>query len=176
MIDAIRHTIIKTIAVGHNPEYVTLTPDERFALVTNLGSDTVSVVDADALSVVKEIPVQADGPHGIAFSTDGDMAYVSNMNSSDISVINMTTGQVITTFPSGGIEPHQIVLKKPSISIADGESKGNDNNNNASAAPVAQVYVDIANDPGEQARGLMFKKNLEWNNGMLFVFEDENFA
>lgn len=33
--------------------------------------------------------------------------------------------------------------------------------------------MDIANDPEEYSRGLMFKKSLEWNNGMLFVFEDE---
>jgi YVTN family beta-propeller protein len=172
VIDATRHEVIKTIPVGERPEYVTLTPDERFAIITNLGSDTVSIVDAKAPQVVKEIPVGGNGPHGIAFSADGDMAYVSNMNSSDISVINMTPGQVAATFPSGGTEPHQIVLKKPSISIARGESKGNDNDS-AAAVLIAEVYVDIANDPWEHARGLMFEKDLEWNNGMLFVYEDE---
>jgi YVTN family beta-propeller protein len=173
VIDATRHEVIKTIPVGDRPEYVALTPDERFAIVTNLGSDSISIVDAKALQVVKEIQVGSDAPHGIAFSADGDMAYVSNMNSSDISVINMTTGQVAAVFPSAGIEPHQIVLKKPSISIASVESQDNNDNNNATAIPIAEVYVDIANDPWEHARGLMFKKNLEWNNGMLFVYEDD---
>jgi YVTN family beta-propeller protein len=172
VIDATRHQVIKTIPVGDRPEYVALTPDERFALVTNLGSDTVSIVDAESLQVVKEIPVGGNGPHGIAFSPDGDMAYVSNMDSSDISVINMTTGQIIATFPSGGVEPHQIILKKPSVSIASAESRGNGSNNNSTTVSIPEVYVDIANDPSEHARGLMFKKNLEWNNGMLFVFED----
>src|SRR5919108_3259739 len=170
VIDATRHEVIKTIPVGNNPEYVALTPDERFAFVTNLGSDTVSIVDTEALEVIKEIPAGGDGPHGIAFSADGDIGYISNMKSSDISVI-MTTGQIIATFPSRGIEPHQIVLKKPSVSIASAESKGNDNN--ATTISITQVYVDIANDPWEHARGLMFKKNLEWNNGMLFVYEDD---
>jgi YVTN family beta-propeller protein len=175
VIDATRHEVIKTLPVGDRPEYVALTPDERFAIVTNLGSDTISIVDAKALQVVKEIPVGSDAPHGIAFSADGDMAYISNMNSSDISVINMTTDQVTATFLSGGIEPHQIVLKKPSISIASVESQDNDNKNiNATAIPIAEeVYVDIANHPWEHARGLMFKKNLERNNGMLFVYEDD---
>jgi YVTN family beta-propeller protein len=172
VIDATRHQVIKTIPVGDNPEYVALTPDERFAFVTNLGSDTVSIVDVKALEVVKEIPVGGDGPHGIAFSADSNMAYISNMKSSDISVINMTTGEVTATFPSGGIEPHQIVLKKPSISIASPEGKDKDNNN-ATTVSIAEVYVDIANDPSEHARGLMFKKNLEWNNGMLFVYEED---
>jgi YVTN family beta-propeller protein len=173
VIDATRHEVIKTIPVGNRPEYVALTPDERFAFVTNLGSDTVSIVDTESLQVVKEIPVGGNGPHGIAFSPDGDMAYISNMDSSDISVINVTTGQIIATFPSGGIEPHQIILKKPSIGIASAESRDS-GNNNSTTVPLPEVYVDIANDPSEHARGLMFKKNLEWNNGMLFVFDDEN--
>ncbi|HJU35733.1 MAG TPA: beta-propeller fold lactonase family protein, partial [Nitrososphaera sp.] len=113
VIDAIRHEIIKTIPVGNNPEYVALTPDQRFALVTNLGSDTVSVIDVNSLSVVREIPISGDGPHGIAFSADGGVAYISNMNSSDISVVNVATGQIIAMFPSSGIEPHQIVLRNP---------------------------------------------------------------
>jgi YVTN family beta-propeller protein len=178
VIDATRHEVIKTIPVDNRPEYVALTPDERFAIVTNLGSDTVSMLDAKALEIVKEIPVAGIGPHGIAFSADGDMAYISNMNSSDISAINMTTGQITATFPSGGIEPHQIVLKKPSISIAGANSKDYDKDNAATTTttttvPIAEVSIDIANDPWEHARGLMFKKNLEWNNGMLFVYEDD---
>jgi YVTN family beta-propeller protein len=172
VIDATSHEIIKTIPVGNRPEYVALTPDERFALVTNLGSDTVSIVDTESLQIVKEIPASGNGPHGIAFSPDGDIAYISNMDSSDISVINVTTGQIITTFSSGGVEPHQIILKKPSVSIASAESGGN-RNNNSSIVSIPEVYVDIADDPSEHARGLMFKKNLEWNNGMLFVFGDE---
>jgi YVTN family beta-propeller protein len=163
VIDATKHEIIKTIPVGDKPEYVALTPDESFAFVTNLGADTVSVVDTDSLEVVKEIEGVGDGPHGIAFSANGDLAYISNMESSKISVINVTSGQVTGTFPSGGVELHQIVAKKPAISIISAEN----------ATATQDVYVDIADDSEEHSRGLMFKKSLEWNNGMLFVFEDE---
>jgi YVTN family beta-propeller protein len=188
IIDATKHELIKTIPVGNKPEYVALTPDQRFAFVTNLGSDTVSIVDTRTLSVVKEVPLGGDGPHGIAFSADGDMAYVSNMNSSDISVIDVTTGQEIARFPSGGAEPHQIVLKKPFVGIVASAQIEDDNNNNdninvtttttttttTTSIPMAEVYVDIANDRLELARGLMFQENLESNNGMLFVYDDED--
>jgi YVTN family beta-propeller protein len=163
VIDATKHKIIKTIPVGEKSEYVALTPDERFAFVTNLGADTVSVVDANSLEVVEEIQGVGDGPHGIAFSADGDLAYISNMNSNDISVINVTSGQVTGKFPSGGVELHQIVAKKPAVSIMSAEN----------ASTTQDVYVDIADDSEERSRGLMFKKSLEWNNGMLFVFENE---
>ncbi len=158
VIDTEKHEIIKTITVGKNPEYVTFTPDERFAYVTNLESDTVSIIDAGTLEVVKKIPV-GDGPHGIAFSADGDFTYVSNMKGNDVSVIDTSSGNVIVTIPVGN-EPHQLVTKKPLIKIVSSNS-------------VVPVYVDIANDPEERSRGLMFRKSLEWNNGMLFVFNEE---
>jgi len=38
---------------------------------------------------------------------------------------------------------------------------------------ITPVYVEIADDVEERARGLMFRNSLEWNNGMLFIFEEE---
>ena len=35
------------------------------------------------------------------------------------------------------------------------------------------VYVEIADVPHERNQGLMFRESLEWNRGMLFVFEEE---
>lgn len=35
------------------------------------------------------------------------------------------------------------------------------------------VYVEIADDPHERDQGLMFRENLEWDRGMLFVFDEE---
>jgi YVTN family beta-propeller protein len=99
VIDAQKHEIIKTIPVGKQPEYVKLSPDERFAYVTNLGEDTVSKIDLRNLEVIKsKIPV-GKGPHGIAFSEDGEIAYISNMKSNDVSVIDTSTDKVIDTIP-----------------------------------------------------------------------------
>ena len=158
VIDAEKNEIIKTIIVGERPEYVALTPTESFAYVTNLGSDTVSIIDTRSLKVVNEIQV-GNGPHGIAFSSDGDFAYVSNMNSNDVSVIDTASNEVVATIPVG-IEPHQLVIKMPLIRIVSDNS-------------IIPVYVEIANDPTEQSRGLMFRKSMEWNNGMFFVFDED---
>ena len=158
IIDAEKHEIIKTIIVGERPEYVALTPDESLAYVTNLGSDTISIIDTRSFEVVNEIQV-GDGPHGIAFSSDGDFVYVSNMNGNDVSVIATASNEIVATIPVG-IQPHQLVIKMPLIRIVSDNS-------------IISVYVEIANDPAEQSRGLMFRKSMEWNNGMFFVF-DEN--
>ena len=169
VIDAYKHEIIKTIPVGNNPQYVALTPDETLAYVTNMDSNTVSIVDAQKIEVINEIPV-GDGPVGIAFSADGgDLAYVSNMRGNDVSVINATNGKVVDTLPAGGQGPQQIVARKPEIEVV--RSVENNNNNNSSV--IARVFVEVADDEDETMRGLMFRKHLAWNAGMLFAFHNE---
>jgi YVTN family beta-propeller protein len=170
VIDAYKHEIIKTIPVGDNPQYVALTPDETLAYVTNMDSNTVSIVDAQKIEVINEIPV-GDGPNGIAFSADGgDLAYVSNMRGNDVSIINATNSRVIATISAGGVGPHQIVARKPDIEIV--RTADNINNNNNSSV-IARVFVEVADDQDETMRGLMFRKHLPWNAGMLFVFHNE---
>ena len=162
VIDAQKHEVINTIPVGKNPEYVELSPHETIGYVANLGSDTVSKIDLTTLQVIAEIPV-GKGPHEIAFSADGDLVYVSNMKGNNVSIINTSTDKVVATIPVGGIEPHQIVIKKPYVKIIS------DEDNYTTGIPV---YVDVANDPKEQSKGLMFRKSMEWNTGMLFVNDD----
>lgn len=162
VIDSNKHEIIKNITVGTKPEYVKLSPDEKFAYVTNLGSDTVSKINLSTYEVINEIPV-GKSPHGIAFSADGNLMYISNMRSNDISIISTADDKVLSTIPAGGKEPHQIVLKKPSITILS--------ENTTSFTPP--IFIEIADDPFEQTKGLMYRSSLEWNNGMLFAFENE---
>ena len=40
---------------------------------------------------------------------------------------------------------------------------------------LISVNVEIADDNDERARGLMFRENLDQNEGMLFVFDDEDY-
>ena len=60
-----------------------------FLYVTNSTSNTVSVVDAESLSVIREIPVGRE-PFGLAFSPDGRRLFVANAQSREISVIDTT--------------------------------------------------------------------------------------
>lgn len=166
-IDSRKHEIIKSIAVGDSPEYVALNPDQTLAYVSNMDSNTVSIVDAD--KVINEIRV-GNGPYGIAFSADGgDLAYVSNTRGNDISVINTTSSNVTSTISAGGAGPHQIVARKPDIEIV--RTENNNNNNNSSV--IGRIFVEVPDDREEFARGLMFRKHLPWNAGMLFAFDDE---
>jgi YVTN family beta-propeller protein len=44
-IDTATRSVVATIAVGHNPVDVSITPDGTQAYVTNAGSNTVSVIN-----------------------------------------------------------------------------------------------------------------------------------
>ena len=164
-VDAYKHETIKNIPVGSSPKYIALSPDERLAYVTNTDSNTVSVVDTREIELINEIPV-GYGPYGIALSADGDLMYVSNTRENDVSVINTTSTRVIAIFPSGGTGPHQIVARKPDIDII----RTADNYNSST---IAHVFLEVADNEDEMIRGLMFRKNLPWNLGMLFVFYND---
>ena len=49
--------LLDSVDVGRSPDWVTLTPDSKFAYVANAGSNSVSVVDLVALKEVTKIPV-----------------------------------------------------------------------------------------------------------------------
>lgn len=168
VIDSDKHEVIKTIRVGDNPQYVAFNPDETLAYVTNMDSNTVSIVDAH-IEVVNEISV-GNGPYGIAFSADGgDLAYISNMRGNDVSIINTTSSNITATLSAGGTEPHQIVARKPDVEIVRTE----DNNSNSNSSVIARVFVEVPDDLEEFSRGLMFRKHLPWNAGMLFAYNNE---
>ncbi|MDQ3840017.1 MAG: DUF192 domain-containing protein [Thermoproteota archaeon] len=184
VIDLVENRVIKNIDSGNTPHGLHFTKDgSRLFIVdmhsdtlsviysqtyvTNLGEDTVSKIDLRNLEIIKsKIPVGM-GPHVIAFSADGDLAYISNMNGNDISFIDTFTDKVIATIPTGGIELHQIVAKKPDIQIIPYQ-----NGSAVKTNKIPSVFIEIADDPHERERGLMFRKYLEPNNGMLFVYNE----
>jgi len=71
-----------------------------FAYITNMGSNTTSVIDIANNTVTATVPV-GSGPEGVAVSPDGSKVYVANNESNDISVINTTDNTVIATVPVG---------------------------------------------------------------------------
>ena len=77
------------------------------AYVTNSSSDTVSVIDTNANSVIATISV-GNEPFGVAVTSDGRRVYIANEFS--VSVIDAVTNAVITTIP--------IAAQPPAIGVA----------------------------------------------------------
>lgn len=100
VIDTTADTVAAKVSVGMHPAHVVLTPDGRFAYVTNGGENTVSVVDTEARRVVATIPVGAY-PHGIRISPDGKQAYVANQKGGTVSVIDTEARKEVAQIPVG---------------------------------------------------------------------------
>jgi YVTN family beta-propeller protein len=92
---------VQKVPVGSNPAQVAIYPDNRYALVSNQGtedqpSNTVSKVDLSTKKIVSTIQV-GKGAYGIAMNEKGTFAYVTNMYDDTVSVIDNTKNQVIKT-------------------------------------------------------------------------------
>jgi YVTN family beta-propeller protein len=98
----------QVIQVGPVPKYVALTPDGRYALVSNWCSDDVSVVDVATKREVRRVPIGRH-PRGIAIDQASKVAYVAVMGGTDIVRIDLSTWQT-SKFLNVGQGPRHLVL------------------------------------------------------------------
>ena len=82
------YTIDAVYPVGSVPKVVKVTPDNKYVLVTNWCSYTVSIISVEKQKLVKTIKI-GRYPRGIAISTDSTYAYVAEMGGSNIHRIDL---------------------------------------------------------------------------------------
>jgi YVTN family beta-propeller protein len=75
--------------VGSVPKVVAVTPDNKYILVSNWCSYTVTVISVESGKTVKSIKI-GRYPRGIAITQDSKYAYVAEMGGSHIHRIDMT--------------------------------------------------------------------------------------
>jgi YVTN family beta-propeller protein len=67
---------------------ITVTVDGQLVLAVNPDSNTLSVVDASAKSLLAEVPVGAN-PQSVTVSASGALAYVANKDADTVSVVDL---------------------------------------------------------------------------------------
>ena len=75
-----------------------------FAYVTNLNSNSVSVIDLASNTVTATVTV-GSGPFGVAITPNGAFAYVANTGSNSVSVIDIQAVKLVTEIQTGGQVP-----------------------------------------------------------------------
>jgi YVTN family beta-propeller protein len=93
--------------VGSVPKVVEVTPDNKYLLVTNWCSYTLTVISIETQKTVKTIKI-GRYPRGISVSKDSKKAYVAEMGGNRIHVINLEDFTV--TFIPIGSNPRAIVF------------------------------------------------------------------
>ena len=102
------------IVTERTPKIIKITPDEKYALVANWHSNSVSIVDVQTYQTIKNIRLGGETwykPRGIAVSSDSKKAYVANMRGGTISVLDLATLDVIEDIPVT-LNPRHVLLAK----------------------------------------------------------------
>lgn len=111
--DRKRLTTIAAPARGIGHAY--LSPDGRYALITQYNDSVVPVLDLSSLKVVATINAGGGGHMGhAAFTADSSKAYINNRKADEVVVVDMRRFEItrrIKTAPSG--EAQAMVLNRP---------------------------------------------------------------
>ena len=94
-------------SVGSVPKVVEVTPNNKYVLVANWCSYTVSIISVAEQKVVKTVKI-GKYPRGIAISKDSSKAYVAEMGGNRVHVINLE--DFSTSYIPIGSNPRAIVL------------------------------------------------------------------
>lgn len=96
--------LVKTIAVGKDPDAIAVNPDDHTAYVANATSDSVSVLSLSTgtigARVTDSIPVGRK-PFAVTIVPTAHTAYIVNKNAGTVSSINTKTDRVTSTIPVG---------------------------------------------------------------------------
>ncbi|MDE1871571.1 MAG: beta-propeller fold lactonase family protein [Candidatus Micrarchaeota archaeon] len=103
------------------PNFVAFTPSGNAAYVTDLYSNTVSIIDVQTNTVTGYIPVGLS-PGGIAVNPQGNLAYSVNFGSGNVSVIDTATNKVIKSI-NVGTNPSSVAFS-PSGKVAYVPNRG----------------------------------------------------
>ena len=104
--------IDQVILVGAVPKYLTVSPDNKYVVVSNFCSLDVSIIDVSSGKELQRIDVGLH-PRGIAITHDSSTAYVTVMGGGIIAAIDLQdfTTRTIT---SAGYTPRHLVLSPDS--------------------------------------------------------------
>jgi YVTN family beta-propeller protein len=155
VIDTKKQKIIKVIekGIGKSPSHIDFDPKGKFALLTNLESNDISVISIPDFKVTLRIPV-GDGPNESRVAPDGEFAYVANWESNTISVIDLRKFEVVDEIDVGE-GTHGVIVSPNSKKIWTANRK----TNNVAVINVTTREVEKYIAAGEYANHLEFTPN-----------------
>jgi DNA-binding beta-propeller fold protein YncE len=147
---------LKTIQTGDTPTSVAVLPRLAYtgqpagtgvAVVTNNGSNTVSVVDLVNVAQVKDSTGKAiavnvgTAPSGVAIDQETNLAVVANTTSNTVSTIDLTP---LTATPIGALTPSTVAVDQNPIAVAIDPDRGT---NGRGLAVVTCLILNGASSP-----------------------------
>lgn len=109
MVDLAAGKVDSSLAVGKFHGGVDMEAPSNVVLATDIGGDTVDVMDRNALAVIATVDVGA-GPHGVRMSPNGRWAYVTATRADEVDVIDMHDLKVVKRISTDGQFPFWVAL------------------------------------------------------------------
>lgn len=112
-IDPFDLELIETIPVGPNPHEIAVTPDGRYACLSNFAApgNTISLIDLKKREHIKQIQTgEYARIHGAAMAPDGLHAYFTAGESGQIVEVEMPTATFRRAIPSHGATSHMVYV------------------------------------------------------------------
>jgi YVTN family beta-propeller protein len=97
------------IEAGKEPNSVAITPDGKYAYVTDGEAESVSVIETGLRHNVATIKKVGEDPFGIAITPDGKYAYVTDRGSNKVAVISTQAKEVVKSI-TVGLEPTGVAI------------------------------------------------------------------
>jgi DNA-binding beta-propeller fold protein YncE len=111
---------VATVTVGVGPHEAAVSPDGRWAVVTNYGNrevngNSLSVIDLAAATpaVVRTIDLgEYHRPHGAAFIQDGRKLVVTSESSQRLVIVDFVSGKVDTALATNARGSHMVAVRR----------------------------------------------------------------
>lgn len=103
----------RSIAVGHNPHELAISPDQRFMYLSNYEApgNSISVVDLVAGKHIKQIPTgEYTRIHGATMAPDGKNAYFTAGQTGFVVEVDTATNEVTRGIPTHGKISHMVLV------------------------------------------------------------------
>ena len=105
--------VLETIPTGPNPHEIVLTPDRRFAYLSNYAppGNTISVIDLVHRKHIKQIPTgEYTRIHGAAIAPDGKHAYFTAGQTGFVVEVDTQSNEVTRGIPTHGEISHMVLV------------------------------------------------------------------
>ena len=115
LIDLDRATVVATLPTGVGPHEVGISPDGRFAMVTNYGNretsgNSLTMIDIGAAAVVKTIDLgEYLSPHGVEW-IDSETIAVTAEDNKALLVIDVNTEEIVSAIDTDQDVSHMLAL------------------------------------------------------------------
>jgi YVTN family beta-propeller protein len=116
VLDAATGRVRATLPTGQGPHEVAVSPDGRWALVSNYGvrgapGATLTVVDIARAAVARTLTLAGfQRPHGLAFLPGDTLAAVTAEAARAVLVVDVRDGRVVDTLPTRGRGSHMVAV------------------------------------------------------------------